>query len=76
MENAVKGGFEVSNFNRNCSKKQLLLTALSIQITPIALTSNSQNAHGNAFLSFQAPKRERKKSRKKETDIVSCKLNT
>lgn len=72
MENAVKGGPGVSKFNLNCSKELLLLTAFSLQITPVALASSTQNAHENAFLSFQAPKRERKKSRKKETDIVSC----
>lgn len=38
------------------------------------LTRHTQRADGDAFLFFQAPKRERKKSRKKETDIVGFKL--
>ena len=38
--------------------------------------NNTTHTHGNTFLSLQAPKRERKKSRKKETDIVSYELNS
>lgn len=38
------------------------------------LTRDTRHADGDTFLFFQAPKRERKKSRKKETDIVGFKL--
>lgn len=67
----------LSDYGREFSNFCCVCTVMSnyYLITCAALRGDTHQDNTFLSFSFQAPKRERKKSRKKETDIVSWKLS-